>query len=131
MRLCDEQSKNNRLWTKATKLEREDVSKSLAETHAHQALKKVIPNSSRRQHLIAINSEWHAMRYALTQGTGIPGVLFVQASAEQQFLWSINDTLPIPMTTEETKLVQKCGTRQFLRKYKEEVHSRMSSPATK
>jgi len=57
MRLCDEQSKNDRLSAKATKLEREDVSKSLAQTHAHQALKTVIATSSRRQHLIAINSE--------------------------------------------------------------------------
>jgi len=71
------------------------------------------------------------MRYALTQGTGIPGVHFVQTSAKQHFLESIQDTLPIPMTTEETELVTKCGTRQFLRKYKADVHSRMSSPVNK
>jgi len=70
------------------------------------------------------------MGCALTQGTGIPGAHFVQASAEQKKFWSINETLPIPMTTEETELVKKCGTRQFLRKCKEEVHSRVSAPAT-
>ena len=123
MRLMDEQSRNDRLSTKATKLEREDVSKALAQTHVHQVLKKVLSTNSRRQHLIAINCEWHALRYALTLGSGIPGVCFVQATTEQHFFWSINEMLPLPMTTEETELVKKCGTRQFLRKYKDEAHS--------
>jgi len=30
---------------------------------------------------------------------------------------------PVPMSTEEADLVQKCSTRQFLRKYKADVHS--------
>jgi len=53
MRVCDEQCKNDRLSANASKLEHEDVSKSLAQTHVHQVLKKVLSTSSRRQHLIA------------------------------------------------------------------------------
>ena len=77
MGLCDQQSKNDRLSTKANKLEREGVSKALTHTHVHQVLKKILASSSRHQHLIAINIEWHTLRYSLTQGTGIPVVYFI------------------------------------------------------
>ena len=106
-----------------------EVSETMAQQAVNKVMKKLLVTNSRRQHMIAINQEWHALCQEARSNPGEPGRIVKLMTLEHHFFETVNASLPLPMNTEEYKLVRNCRMHQFLRKHKVEVHSDIPAAA--
>ena len=76
-----------------------------------------------------LNHKKNNVGFTADNNPGEPDRIVKMLTVETHFFETINASLPIPMNTEEYQLVRNCGTRQFLRKCKVDVHSDIPAAA--